>query len=202
MIAKSISLMFMLSTGFIWDAPTEAAMLASNEDGVFTAETDPGPALPVPLSPKKRASSPEETVNGISARANDWTEPSLASENQYVAAVRNWLQTLEPGRRETARKIMRDAHPALSGLRKAIRDKKAQLANISFGRDTQPETLPRLGVELQKLRAALHAELSQLKKRLAREAGVDMGPLARDTFWLSLPNPPPKIRLQLRKNNG
>lgn len=196
MIAKSIALLLMFSTGYIlWDAPLEGYLTAVDNDGLFLAEMDRAQhrddtsevSPHVPLFPPGSKPTPEQTVDGITARSNDWTEPSLTSENQYVLAIRNWLQSLEPPRREMARKIMRDAHPALHDLREAIRHTKAQLASISFGPDTKPETLPRLGLELQRLRAALHAELQQLKGRLAREAGVDMGPLGRDTFWLSLP---------------
>lgn len=169
-------------------------MLAVNEEGALVEEIGRSGGsyaedflhMPVPRS-GAMSNNPGQTVDNLAARANDWTEPSKSSEAQYVLAVQSWLKSLAPERREAARRIMLDAHPVLHDLREAIRDKKAQLAAIRFDRDTRPETLPRMGLELQKLRAALHTELSSLKERISREVGVDMGPLGKDTFWLSLP---------------
>lgn len=170
-------------------------MLAVNGEGMIVEEIGPNQRaagyaedfLHIPVPQRDSSGNPGQTVDSLSAKANDWTEPSKSSEAQYVLAVRSWLKSLEPRRRETARRIMRDAHPVLHDLREAIREKKAQLASIRFDRDTRPETLPRMGLELQRLRAALHTELASLKERISREVGVDMGPLGKDTFWLSLP---------------
>lgn len=129
--------------------------------------------------------TPRETVDGLSARAKDWREPSRESEEKYVEAIRLWLDSLEPFKRERARAILREAHPYLEDLREAIRDKKAQLAALSFDRGTSPETLPRLGMELQKLKASLRDRLKQVTNRLRFEAGVDTGPMQSDSFWLS-----------------
>lgn len=195
MLAKTISIMCMLSTGLVlWDAPLENYLMAINEEGFLTAGMVPGQPHGgngvIQRKLQDKGKSPEQTVDGITARSNDWTEPSINSEQQYIMAIRNWLLSLAPETRVIASNIMREAHPVMHDLREAIREKKAQLANLSLGRDTLPETLPRLGVELQKLRAALHAELVNLKGRIKREAGVDMGPLGKDTFWLKLPTHP------------
>lgn len=131
--------------------------------------------------------APEKTVDLLAARADDWQEPSRKSEEIYVLAIRRWLDTLPPPQREITTKILREAHPALKNLRAAIREKKAELASLSFSSDTRPETLPRLGQELQTLRASLRAELEKLNRRLKSEAGARMGPLGGDGFWL----PPP-----------
>lgn len=140
------------------------------------------------ISNKKEEISPDDTVEELEAKAKDWTEPSRASEEVYVAAMRRWLDTLEPFKRERARKIMSSAHPALRDLREAIRQKKAQLAGLSFDRGMAPETLPRLGMELQQLRADLHARLKAVARQLRYEAGVEMGPMENETFWLSPPS--------------
>lgn len=135
----------------------------------------------------KKQESPQETVEGLHSRANDPHEPSRESEERYVAAIRSWLDTLEPFQQEKARKIMRDAHPGLQALRDAIRDKKSQLASISFDRGMPPETLPRLGMELQKLRASLNRELEKVNDKLRYEAGIKMDTSNHDTFWLFPP---------------
>lgn len=141
------------------------------------------PVYPAPISKDKAL----DTVDSLKAKAGDISEPSIHSETRYVDAIRAWLATLEPFKRERAREIMLEAHPELSALREAIRDKKSELASISFGKGMPPETLPRLGMELQKLRANLSAELKRVSERLRYEAGVDMAPPG-DSFWLS-PSP-------------
>lgn len=133
------------------------------------------------------AASPDEKIGNLSSRANDWREPSQNSEEIYVGAIRQWLAGLDPDQRARARLILRDAHPTMYSLRLAIRDKKAELAALSFDKNTPPETLPRLGQELQALRKSLRAELEKVSDRLKREAGVTMGPLGGDGFWLAPP---------------
>lgn len=131
--------------------------------------------------------SPEQTVDHLASKANEWNEPSRKSEEIYVLAIRQWLSTLPDEKRQLARKILREAHPVLESLRVAIREKKAQLAAISFDQNTKPETLPRMGQDLQKLRTSLRNELEKLGDRLEDEAGVSMGPLGGDGFWLMPP---------------
>lgn len=161
-ISNCLSLVFAVSTGYIlWETPLQNGSAATSGESSY--------------------------AESISAISDDGTEPSPDSENQYILAVRDWLNSLEPEKREIARKIMLDAHPVLHNLRKAISEKKAQLAAISFGPNTKPEALTRIGVELQKLRFALQTELEKLKSRLASEAGVDVGLAGKDIFWLTLP---------------
>lgn len=140
--------------------------------------------------------NPEDTVESLSAKANEWQEPSRRSEERYVLAIREWLVSLPPYQREKARKILKEEQPGLHALRGAIRDKKSQLATLSFGRDTRPEALPKLGQELQQLRKALSDGLKKVGDRLKYEAGVSMGPLGDDGFWLA---PPPR---ELRKKKA
>lgn len=126
----------------------------------------------------------EQTIDALYGKSNDWQEPSLKSEHIYIGALRRWLGSLQPFQQERARKILREAQPAMSGLRKAIRDKKSELAELSFDRNTAPETLPRLGMELQELRATLQHKLQVLSNRLYFEAGVKLGPIDDNGFWL------------------
>ena len=116
----------------------------------------------------------EEELDGISA----------AGEKEYVEKIRSWLKTLPNEQEAAARKILREAHPEIHDLRRAIYDKRMELTALSFGKKTSPETLPRLGQELQYLRRALRAKLENINNRLRTEAGVTMGPLAGEGFWL------------------
>lgn len=134
-----------------------------------------------------RNQPPDKTVDILASRADNWKEPSPRSEEIYVQAIRDWLDSLPRNKRSLTRQILRDAHPSLSALREAIRDKKAELASLSFSKDTSPEALPRLGQQLQRLRSSLRDELEKLGERLKIEAGVQMGPLGGDGFWLAPP---------------
>lgn len=131
------------------------------------------------------APTPAATGDHLAAKSNDWREPSRKSEEKYVSAIRDWLESLKPFQRERARQILREAHPTMRALRTAIREKKLQLASMSFDHDTNPEILPRLGQELEALRRTLRTKLDALGKRLRYEAGVSMGPLEGDGFWLA-----------------
>ncbi|MBD5608363.1 MAG: periplasmic heavy metal sensor [Desulfovibrio sp.] len=156
------------------------------------ASADPG-ADASPIASEEKSNSiaprhpPDKTVDILASRANNWKEPSPRSEEIYVQAIRDWLDSLPRNKRSVTRQILRDAHPSLSALREAIRDKKAELASLSFSKDTSPEALPRLGQQLQKLRSSLRDELEKLGERLKIEAGVQMGPLGGDGFWLVPP---------------
>ena len=120
--------------------------------------------------------------------AADAQDLSAEREAHYTMAVREWLATLPPVQREQARTILRAAHPGIHALRERIREKKAELAALSFDSATPPDTLPRLGRELQILREQLRRRLLLVSERLRGEVGVPMGPLTGDGFWL---NPQP-----------
>lgn len=128
--------------------------------------------------------SPEQTVDKLAAKSNNWQEPSMLSEERYKKAIREWLADMPLKQRVLAHRILQDAHPEMHALRTAIRDKKRELANMSFNRHTSPEALPRLGQELHNLRKQLRSRLELVSKRLRNEAGVSMGPLEGDAFWL------------------
>lgn len=103
-----------------------------------------------------------------------------------VAAARRWLDTLPPAKRELARGIMRQANPRAAALRRAINEKKNQLASINYSQGVAPEALPRLGLELQQLRRDLRSELQHTHLRLAREAYIILPPLPKDAVCLPL----------------
>lgn len=112
---------------------------------------------------------------------------SSEREKRYVKSVRDWLAGLEPLQRERARAILREAHPAIHDLRVQIREKKAELEDLRFDSSTPPDALPRLGRELQQLRRQLRERLRIVSERLRSEAGISMGPLDGDGFWLTPP---------------
>lgn len=126
----------------------------------------------------------EQTLDALCSKSNDWNEPSLQSEHIYIGALRRWLGSLQPFQQERARRILRESQPDMSELRRAIREKKSELAALSYDRNTTPETLPRLGMELQELRATLLRKLQMLNNRLYFEAGVKLGPMGDSCYWL------------------
>lgn len=114
----------------------------------------------------------------------DWKEEGLSSEKGYLKAMARWLANLRPFQRERAWQILQEAEPVVRVLRQAIRDKKSELAELSFDHNTSPFTLPRLGLELQELRSSLKQKFEMLSDRLFFEAGVKVGPIGEDGFWL------------------
>lgn len=193
MIAKSFPLLLLLSAGFAGaEAGPDAAIAADYGHWRLAAQearADTGRgACQLPSANLKKEDF-FDILEEINSRSRDAAEPSLQSERQYVSAIRAWLDSLEPGQQERARKIMRDAHSELHGLREAIRNKKHELASISFNKGMPPETLPRLGMELQHLRASLGHELRKVSDRLRREAGVEVDANDTQTFWFVPPEP-------------
>lgn len=178
-----ISLMFPATPSLAADA-FAAGNVATRE-----IETDTNTALSYSTAKtlalhKNRDKSPEEVVESLDAKTSNWQEPSEFSEERYVLAIRNWLDDMDPQQRKIAYKILHEAHTDMRSLRIAIREKKKELATMSFNRHTTPEALPRLGQELQVLRKTLRNKLEKISMRLTQEAGVSMGPLDGDAFWL------------------
>ncbi|MDE5878443.1 MAG: hypothetical protein K2G99_00175, partial [Desulfovibrio sp.] len=106
-------------------------------------------------------------------------------EANYTRAVRRWLATLPPVQREQAHKILREAHPDVHVLRVRIREKKAELEGLRFDSATPPDTLPRIGLEIQTLRHRLRQRLLEISEQLRTEVGVPMGPVGEEGFWLN-----------------
>lgn len=160
-------------------------------DNLLPQEEDP--EILIEMKPE---ASPEKTVDILAAKSSDWREPSLRSEEKYKGAIRRWLSSMPSSQREITHKILLEAHPEIHALRSAIRDKKRELANLSFNMHTTPEALPRLGQELQALRRDLNSRLLKVTNRLKKEAGVSAGPLDGDSFWIipqdSAPSAKPK----------
>lgn len=186
---KFLYLLLFLSVGCLCGGASASDSALFMENDSFLVSDD---FVPVPTE-MKTGETPNQTVDGLSAKANDWNEPSQHSEMRYIYAIRQWLNSLATHEQNIARKILREAHPRMRALRIAIREKKSQLAAISFDKHTRPETLPKLGQELQALRSALRNELKHVDRRLREEAGIPMGPLGGDGFWLAPPTATPYI---------
>ena len=89
-----------------------------------------------------------------------------------------WLDYLPPSQRMKAQSIMEEYRPKVQDLRQRIISKKNELEELSYNRSTSPDTLPRLGRELQVLRDELQAMLIHADQRMRREVGIPLGTLA------------------------
>ena len=97
-----------------------------------------------------------------------------------------WLDYLPPSQRMKAQSIMEEYRPKVQDLRQRIISKKNELQELSYNRNTSPDTLPRLGRELQVLRDELQSMLIHADQRMRREVGIPLGPLpAGDAAWNS-----------------
>lgn len=183
MFSRWVSLLFLYTGSWLAAGCLEEDVIGSDRNSWFMAASEPTASV----APLPRKPTPGQTVDDLVSKSSEPAEPSKESEEVYIGAIRDWLNSLEPVKREQARKIMVEAHPGLHALREAIRAKKSQLASISFDKGMPPERLPRLGMELQQLRASLSKELKRVQERLRYEAGVEIDPVKADAFWLSPP---------------
>lgn len=143
------------------------------------------------LADTGRAAAPETAPVLAGNDGMDTHDVSPEREERYTRSVRQWLDSLPAAQQKQARKILREAHPGLHELRARIREKTTALAELRFSSATPPDTLPRLGQELQKLRAQLRQRLHTVNELLRHEVGVQMGPLGEDGLWLTpLPDDP------------
>ena len=91
-------------------------------------------------------------------------------------ALEAWISRLPPDLQGKARAVVAAHAPRLDGLHEGIRLKMGELVALRYDGETPPESLPRLGHELQELRDALHAEIIRMDEELRREIGVSPGP--------------------------
>lgn len=93
----------------------------------------------------------------------------------HAAGIKAWLQHLSPAQRAQAIAIIDEYSPRVNDLRRRILQKKNELAQLSYNQNTSPETLPRLGHELQQLRDELRTLLQRADQRMCAEVGVPLG---------------------------
>ena len=141
----------------------------------------PAPLLEAGIAP----AAPVPGARPAVQNETDAHDLSPEREAHYTRAVRRWLDTLPAVQREQARKILREAHPDVHALRVRIREKKAELEGLRFDSSTPPDTLPRIGLEIQVLRHRLRQRLQEISAQLRTEVGVPMGPVGEEGFWLN-----------------
>lgn len=160
------------SRRFVWPALASLAMLSGGFGGA-------------PLACAHESGAPSSfDEKYLDNDADQMHALSDQGEARYVAKIRAWLKTLPPFQQQRARLILTEAHPELQKLRREIYAKKSQLSAMTFSRQTQPEDLPRLGQQLQILRRELRMKLARVSQRLKYEAGVSMGLLGDEAYWL------------------
>ena len=86
-------------------------------------------------------------------------------------AVLDWLGTLSEDQRRTAEKILAEKNPQIQTLQLKIHQLLLALRALRYDDHSSPDTLPRLGYELQTLRLALRAEYETLSKTLVTHVG-------------------------------
>lgn len=101
------------------------------------------------------------------------TQPCLP-----MSALGVSLERLPPKKYATAIAIMDDFRKKSYYLRKLIETKKGELESLNFDHKTSPDTLPRLGYELQTLRDELRAVHMNADQRMRLEVGIPLGTLA------------------------
>lgn len=102
-----------------------------------------------------------------------WQEPA-------VTGLSSWLEGLPPMQRAAAQQVVDHYLPQVQALRQRILLKKNELAQLRYDLETPPDTLPRLGRDLQHLRDELRALLLRADADMRSQAGVALGaPLSR-----------------------
>ena len=105
------------------------------------------------------------------------SQPNLAlAQNKAIAApsweaIEAWISTLSDEQRLVAR-LKVDAHRAkINDLQARLRQKLAELRSLRYDSRSTPETLPRIGMELQEIRASLRQEYEALNEDLSSTFG-------------------------------
>ncbi len=105
----------------------------------------------------------------------EYVTPQGGLQQSPAVAMKNWLQQLTPQQRLKAQTVIDEYSPRILELRKRITQKKAELAHLSYNQTTSPDTLPRLGQELQMLRDELQTLLMRADQRMCAEVGIPLG---------------------------
>lgn len=84
------------------------------------------------------------------------------------------LDSLPREKQGKAMAIVEDSLPTLRSIDCQISLKVEELNAMTFDNEQSPENLPRLGMELQRLREELRSALNMVNLRLQREVGVSM----------------------------
>ncbi|MDO5536415.1 MAG: hypothetical protein Q4F72_02640 [Desulfovibrionaceae bacterium] len=88
------------------------------------------------------------------------------------------LDDLPEDRQARASEIVSESLPALQAIDARISLKMDELKAVTYSDEADAETLPKLGMDLQRLRNEMRDALMQVNLRLMREVGVQMPPPA------------------------
>ncbi len=105
---------------------------------------------------------PADGENAGTVRCDDW-------EILYST-----IDTLPSDRKEKAIGIVQESLPGLQDIDRRINMKMDELKEITYSTSADADALPRLGMDLQKLRNELANALMQINIRLHNEAGVPL----------------------------
>ena len=90
---------------------------------------------------------------------------------EHFESLAAWLERMPQEQQVRARAIMEEFFPRLRHLKHQLRAKMRELQVLTYGRETDPQALPALGQELQRLRRQLGQELTSMNHALIREVG-------------------------------
>lgn len=82
------------------------------------------------------------------------------------------IEELPEGQRQKASAIVTDSLPKLNEIDTKISGTVGELQALTYSDNADPEELPRLGLDLQRLREELRATLAAVNIRLQKEAGL------------------------------
>ena len=116
----------------------------------------------------REARYPESPGCSDRGRRHRMPPPSIALEA--------WISRLPADLQGRARAVVAAHARSLDSLHEGMRLKMDELVALRYDGETPPESLPRLGHELQELRDALRAEIIIMDEELRREIGVSPGP--------------------------
>lgn len=85
-----------------------------------------------------------------------------------------WLRRLPPAQRCKAQAVLDAYAPQVQDLRRRIALKKNELMLLSYSQSTEPDSLSRMGQELQQLRDELRALLLRVRESLSAEVGAPL----------------------------
>ncbi len=94
---------------------------------------------------------------------------------QPLNALAMPLEHLPPQQRIKAFVIISEFSPKVYELRQRIINKKSELEDLNFDRETSPDTLSRLGWDLLVLRDELRSVLTRADQRMRLEVGIPLG---------------------------
>ena len=103
--------------------------------------------------------------------------PSPAGSTSPMPAGPTTIDSIDNLPREKqvkAMAIVEDSLPTLRSLDMQIGLKMQELSSMTFDSDESPQALPKLGMELQRLREELRKALNMVNLRLQNEVGVSM----------------------------